>query len=177
MHQSVLLHECAIALQKGGARKALGHLLHLRVREGEPHLAHLARGKEAVDELDVGAQEAHILHACSHCLLGSRPHACSLDIHSDIVLVGEHPSQPHRVFASSAAQLEHDGLVVVEEVGVPLPLQVKPVGLENRKWTLHHQRIGCHVGKLSQLSLAHAYLLIVYEAVPMFCPSAKMSTR
>ena len=58
-------------------------------------------GKEAGYTLDVCAQKGHVFHSFLQCCLGSMPHARSLDIDSDEVLLRETSSQSDSVFTTS----------------------------------------------------------------------------
>ena len=50
----------AVKLHEPCGSEALAHLAHLWVGERNPYFAHFAGSEEAVDELDVGAEECHI---------------------------------------------------------------------------------------------------------------------
>ena len=158
--EAAVLQEAAVSLQKVGGGQALGHLFHLRVAEGEPDFGHLARRKEAVDKLDVRAQEGHVGHALAQRLGGTGPHARALDVDAYEVLVRKKPAQPHGIFAAAAAQLQHDGVVVVKEVRAPAPLQGKMLGLGG-VYGLKHVRIGRHVGKFGKFVFAHVALFFL----------------
>ena len=93
MHESSVYEEAAVSLHKICAGETLARILHLRVAEGEPYLLHLARGEEAVDYLDVGAQESGGFGVLPPELLCSGVHARSLDVDSDEIYVGEHARQ------------------------------------------------------------------------------------
>ena len=95
----------------------------LRVGEGDPQLRDLAFGEETVDELDPCAEESDVLHAAFRCGLGAAPHPGPLDVDADVVAVGVALGQRHGVFALSAPEFEHDGVVVVEEIGIPMPFE------------------------------------------------------
>ena len=117
--------EPAVALQKPGGGESLARILHLRVAEGEPYLLHLAPGEEVVYDFDVGTQEGHVLQPFLQGLRSPRPHACSLDVDADEVDVGKHLGQSDGVFALAAAQLQHDGVLIVEVLFSPVALHLK----------------------------------------------------
>ena len=123
MDEAAVLKEMAVAGEEVGAGEALRGLLHLRVGEGEPYFLHFAGGEEVVDDLDVRAQEGDILQTFLQRLRGTAPHARTFDIHADEVAVGVAPRQPHGILAAAAAQLQHDGVVVLEELLAPTATQ------------------------------------------------------
>ena len=90
MHDAVGFEKRGIALQESRGGESLGHLLHLRVGEGNPYLVHFAGSKEAIDNLYIGTQERHIGHTLPQRVCSSRPHTGTLDIYSYKVLVGTH---------------------------------------------------------------------------------------
>ena len=156
VNASAVAEELPVSCQKIGGGQALCGFLHLRIAERQPQLAHFAGGKEAVDEFDLGAQEGHVGHASLQRLGGSVPHTCSLDVHADEVLFRKEPSEPHGVFAASAAQFQDDRVVVVKEIRVPFPAQGKGIGFDIAlKGRFKHMGISGHIGKLGQFVLAH----------------------
>ena len=64
-----------ITVHKEGACEALARVLHLWVAKREPYLAHLALSEEAVNDLDVRAQERHVGQSLIESLCGACPHA------------------------------------------------------------------------------------------------------
>jgi hypothetical protein len=124
-----------------------GSLLHLRVGEGEPDFAHLVGSEEAVDNLDVRAQEGHVLQPVAENFGGAAPHAGPLDVHADEVLVGIESCQPHGIFAASAAQFQHDGIRVLEETACPTAPHFAGHVLGHRIRIFKHVRIIPHISK------------------------------
>lgn len=53
-------------------------------------------------------------------------------------LSGNRPGQPHGVFPLAAAQLEHYGVVIAEEIGPPLSLERESLLLKAREGILQH---------------------------------------
>ena len=166
VNQSVIYKETAVPLHEVGAGQPLGGLLHLGVGEGEPDFTHLAWGEEAVDNLDVGAQEGHVGHACFSRLLGPAPHARPLDIHPDEVFSGKETSQPHSVFPASAAQLQHDGVVVLEEAFVPCSPHLKRYIVHHREGVFKHMWECRHIRKFCQFSFTHWFVMIFVILIP-----------
>ena len=122
-------------------------MLHLRVREGEPYLLHLVLVEEAVYNLDIGAQESHVLQPFVQSLLGSRPHARALDVHAYEVDVGIFAGQPYGIFTASAAQFEHYRVGVVEVHVAPMPLHLKRHVVYDRERILKHVLKRFHIRK------------------------------
>ena len=89
---------------------------------------------------------------------------------------GDVLSKSYGIFATTAPKLKHDGIRVVEEVFVPMAAQRELLLHDGCHWALHNKRVLRHLGKLCQFTFAH-YLSNEKCVVPMFCPSAKMSTR
>ena len=148
MDSAAVFQELAVAFHEVGGRKAFGGFLHLRVGEREPYLAHFARSEEAVYDFDVGTQEGDIFHARLQGLGSSRPHACPFDIYADEILVGKHASQSHRVLSTAAAQLQHNRIIVLEKLLMPVALHLKRHVVYRRVRIFKHVRITCHIGKL-----------------------------
>ena len=88
MDDAVVDEEAAVALHEVRRCQPLAGVLHLGVAERQPYFLHFARGKEAVDNLDVGTQESHVSKSLLQSLCGSRPHAGSLDVDTYEVHVG-----------------------------------------------------------------------------------------
>ena len=147
--------ELAIAIHEPGGREALAWVLHLRVGEGKPYLLHLARSEEALDDLDVGAQEGYILQSLVEGLCGPSPHTGSLDIDTDEVHVGVELGQLYGVFTLATTQLQNDGVLVVEVLLVPVTLHIKRNMLHYRVRVLEHVLISLHVGEFRQLAFSH----------------------
>ena len=95
----------------------------LRIGKGDPDFVHLVFGEQAVDELHARAQEARIGDLPLGDALRAAPHAGALDVDADIVARRVVFGQRHGVFALAAAQLQYDGVVVVEKVAAPAPLE------------------------------------------------------
>ena len=148
MDSAAVFQELAVAFHEVGGRKAFGGFLHLRVGEREPYLAHFAWSEEAVYDFDVGTQEGNILHARLQGLGSSRPHARPFDIHANEILVGKHASQSHRVLSTAAAQLQHNRIIVLEKLLMPVALHLKRHVVHRRVRIFKHVRITRHIGKL-----------------------------
>ena len=73
--------------------------------------------------VDAGTQERHVLQSLLVALLQSTPDAGAFDVDADIVDLGMHARQPDGIFALATAQLQHDGVIVMEKLLVPLALQ------------------------------------------------------
>ena len=149
MDDATIDEELAIALHEIGRGKALAGILHLRVAEGEPDLLYLVGGEEALDDLDVGTEEGHILQSFVEGLGGSCPHAGSLDVDTDEVHVGVELGELHRIFALATAQFEHDGVLIVEVLLVPVPFHLKRHVFHYRIGVLEDTIVCFHVRKLS----------------------------
>ena len=117
--------ELAIAVHEVGGREALARILHLGVGEGEPYLLYLVRSEEALDDLDIGTQEGDILQTLLEGLSSSRPHACSLDVDTNEVDVRVELGELYGIFSLATAEFEHNGVVIVEILLVPMALHVK----------------------------------------------------
>lgn len=83
--------------------QALGHLLHLRVGEGDPDLIHFARSEEARQGLDLPTQEGYIRHPSFVRSLSSRPDTRPLDVYSDEVLLGVELTQTYGILPLTTA--------------------------------------------------------------------------
>ena len=68
--------------------------------------------------------EGHIVQAFVAGLGQAAPHAGTFDVNADVIDFGMHPGQSDGVFTLAAAQLQHDGMVVMEKLG-PLAFQRK----------------------------------------------------
>ena len=148
MHDAAILQETAIALQEIRARQSLAGILHLRVAERQPDLAHLVGSEEAVDDLNVRAQEGHILQALLQRHLRSRPHAGTLDVDTDEVHLWIQSRQLHRVLPFAAAQLQHDGVVVLEIVLMPTARHLERPLFNHAERILEHILERLHLRKL-----------------------------
>ena len=95
----------------------------MRVRESDPNLGHFVLAEEMFDLVDAGTQERHILKAFLVTLLQTAPDTCAFDVDTYIINVAVGAGQTEGVLAFATTQLQHDGVVVMEEVGVPLALQ------------------------------------------------------
>ena len=98
-------------------------LTWMRVREGDPNLGHFVLGEEMLDLVDAGTKERHILQAFLVRLLQTTPDACAFDVDTYIINVTMGTGQADGIFSLATTKLQDDGVVVVEEVGMPLPLQ------------------------------------------------------
>ena len=85
MNDASVDKKTAITLHEVCTGETLAHILHLRIAEREPNLLHLVRTEEAVDDLDVGAKECHILKSVVKSLRCTCPHTCALDVDTDEV--------------------------------------------------------------------------------------------
>ena len=149
----------AVTLHEIRRRETLAGILHLRVGEGEPDLLHLVLGEESLDDLDVGAEESHILQSFVDGLGGPCPHAGSFDVDADEVDVGVALGKFHSVFPFAAAELQHNGILVVEILLVPMTLHIKGNMFHYRIRVLEHVLIGIHIGELRQLAFSHALFI------------------
>ena len=95
----------------------------MRGGEGDPNLSHFILGEEMLDLVDAGTEKRHIIQAFLVRLLQSAPDAGAFDVDTYIINITMGTSQTDGVLTFAATQLQHDGVVVVEEVGMPLPLQ------------------------------------------------------
>ena len=98
-------------------------LAWMRVGEGDPNLGHFILGEEMLDLVDASTEERHILQAFLVRLLQTTPDAGAFDVDTYIINVAMGTGQADGVFPLATTQLEHDGVVVMEEVGMPLALQ------------------------------------------------------
>ena len=155
MDDTAGLEGLEVAQEEARGSQALRHLLHLRIGEGNPDLVHLPRGEEAPKGLDLTAQEGHIAHPCLMRSLSPRPDACPLDVHADEVLLRIDLCEAYGVLALATAQLEDDGMIVVEEILSPASLQREGLLLEASKGVLEDMGEGLHLGELRQLILSH----------------------
>ena len=95
-----------------------------------------------------------------------------LTVRSAAIIISHHLPIPND-FESTAIWILKSPSV---RIAMPSATQRKLI-LHNRSHrTLHHKRVLCHFRELCQLSFAH-YFSKEKLVVPMFCPSAKMSTR
>ena len=147
--------ELAIAIQEIGAGESLAGVLHLGVGEGEPYLLHLARSEKTFYNLDVGAQKGHVLQSLFGCLCGSRPHASSFDVDTNEVDVRIELGQFYGIFSLATAQLQDDGVLVMEILLMPVTLHIKRNMLHYRIGVLEHVLISLHVGEFRQLAFSH----------------------
>ena len=157
MNKSSVCKEAAVASKEIRRGEAFGGFLHLRVGEGEPDLLHLARSEEAVDNLDVCAQESYVLQPFLQRLCGTAPHTRTLDIHPDEVAVGITAGQPHSILSASAAQLQDYRVVVLEEILTPAPTHLTHNVFELPHRKFEDVRVGCHIGKLGQFPFTHGF--------------------
>ena len=148
MNDTVRFEELPIPFHKIGRSKPLGRLLHLRVGERKPYLAHFAFGKEPFDDFNVRAQECHILHSGLQRLRCPRPHTGSFNIYRNKVLFRKHLPQTDRIFSPSTAQFEHNRMIVLEKLLVPISLHVKRHVIYCRIRIFEHVRVTRHIGKL-----------------------------
>ena len=159
MNESIVGQKAAIAFEKVGGSESFGHLLHLRIGEREPNFSDFAGCKELVDEFDVRTEKSHVVHAFVVGCCCPAPHACAFDIHPDKIFVGEEFAESHAVFASSAAEFEHDGVLVFEEVTVPFPAQRVGGSVRCLERCFDYVGIGGHFGKLGELVLTHGLIV------------------
>ena len=96
--------------------------LELGIGKGDPDFGDLALGEKPSQELHTRAQKPYVGHPSLGRSLGTAPHASPLDVDADVVAQRIALGQSDGVFALAAAQLQHDGPVVLEEVAVPVPL-------------------------------------------------------
>ena len=165
------VHEGAVALEvdesvggeyllverhEAGRGEPLAHLLHLRVGEGNPDFRHLARSEEAVDQFDVGPQEGYILYSLLERLFGAAPHAGPLDVDADKVLLRKATGQPYGIFALAATQLEHDGVVVLEEGFAPFAPHLEPFFLQQAEGVLEHVGVSLQIVEFFQFIFSHS---------------------
>ena len=155
MNESAIAKELPVSFKEEGAGEALRDLFHLRVGEGEPYLANLVGTKETLDELDVCAEESYVLHARLQGFLCSCPHSSSFDVNANEVLVWHLLPKSDCIFASTTTQFEHNRVLIVEEVFVPMSSKGEVFLHDCRHRAFHHKRVLCHFGKLGKLSFAH----------------------
>lgn len=82
MDEATINKEMAITFEKPGAGEPFAWILHLRVTEGEPYLAHLVPVEEPVYDFYVSPEESHISKSLFEGLGSSSPHSCAFDIDS-----------------------------------------------------------------------------------------------
>ena len=148
VNQAVRSQELTISVHEVSGSKSLGSLLHLRIGEGQPNFTHFAFGKEAVNDFDVCTEKSHILQSFIQGISSTGPHAGTLDIDSDEVLVGVHASQAHGVFAASTSQFKHNRMIVLKEVTIPIALHIERYIVDYRIRVFEHVRIIPHICKL-----------------------------
>ena len=165
--------ELAIALHEIGGRETLAGILHLRVAEGEPDLLYLVFCEETVDDLDVRTEEGDVLQSFVEGLSGPRPHAGSFDIHPDEVHLGIELGKFHRVFSLAAPEFEHDGILILEILFVPLALHIKRNMFHYRKGVLEHVLVCFHVGEFRQFAFAQSLTFLLFT----FTQSQPLSSR
>ena len=156
-HHPAVGHNLAVKSHEACAGEAFGDLFHLRIGEGDPQLANLTGGKEAVEQFNLGAQESHVFQPEVAGLGGAGVHARALDVYSDEILVGIELRQSYRVLTLAAAQLKDDGIVVSEKLLPPSAQRkrVKALFLQAPVGVLKNQVDGFHLGELAQFILAH----------------------
>ena len=132
VEDAVGTNDFSVTLQKLRRSEAVPRIAHALARmwvgEGDPNLGNLVLTKEMLDLVDTGAEKRHILHAFLVRLLQAAPNAGTLDVDTYIIYITMGAGQTDGVFAFAATQLQHDGIVVVEEVGVPFSLQWEAFG-------------------------------------------------
>ena len=57
------------------------------------------------------------------CIFGTLPQACPLDVNSNKILVGKFLRQGYSIFTFTAAKLQNNRVVVLEDLFSPFPLQ------------------------------------------------------
>ena len=150
-------HETAVPLEEHLGRDALCPflVLGLGIGEGQPDLVDFTGRKEVVDELNLGAQEGHVVQALLHARLGTAPETVSLDVHTDEVPLGVPAGEAHGVFPLAATEFQCDGMLVSEDAAGPLaPVQARTVhdGLDVRLEHVGKSRI---LLPLPELVFAH----------------------
>ena len=148
MNRAAVDKKVTIALQEESRSETLAGILHLWVGESEPDLLYLILGKETVDDFDIRAKERHILESFMKGLSGSCPHSGTLDVNAYEVYVRVALCQSDSILSLAAAELEDDGVVVMEKLLPPVSFHVKWHVFHYRKGVLEHVLIGCHVGEL-----------------------------
>ena len=148
MDHSPIHQEMAVAVHEVGGGEALTRILHLRVAEGEPDLLHLILPEETIDNLDICAQESHVLESFVQGLCSTGPHAGALDIHTHEVHLRVELGQLHGILTLAASQLQYDGVVIVEILFIPVTFHLErdvghhPIGV------LKDILVSLHIGKL-----------------------------
>ena len=164
MDQSSVRKNQAVALHEVRGGETLGGFLHLRVRKSDPDFRDFIGKKEVWKHLNIDAQEGRILQAEGFGLFGSGPHTCTLDVDSQEILPGITCGQSDRIFSVSAAQFEHDGMVVAKHL-VPMSCQcvlavtqfAVVLLLQLLRTALEDMVEGLHLCKFLQLILSHYY--------------------
>ena len=110
MDDAAVNEESAVAVHEIGAGQSLAGVLHLRVAERQPYLLHLILPEEAVDNLNVRAQEGHILQPLLQGFGGTCPHTCALDVNTNEIHVREESCQSYGIFSLAASQFQYDGV-------------------------------------------------------------------
>ena len=177
MNNSRRFHDLLIPLHEESRGKTLGGFLHLRVTESNPDFVDFFSTEERSDELDIGTQERYILQSFRLRLFGTRPHACSFDIHADEVLVRVFLRQTYRIFPSAAAELQHDRVVIVEIPFMPMPCQVIyylaiyqfSIFIERRRSKLEDIGESLHLSELFQFILTHNISILISFCLNDYC--------
>lgn len=148
VNQSARLHDVGIAIQETRGSKSFRDLLHLGVAEGDPNLRHFVGCKELLDEFDVSAYKGYVGELFLQCSRSTCPHSCALDVDADEVLFGITSSKTNGVFALTATQFEHNGMLVVEVIFMPTSLQRESSSLQLLERILKAVGITGHIGEL-----------------------------
>ena len=159
-----------VQLEETSRGQALALFLHLRVGEGNPYLGHLAGREERLEQFDGRAQEGDVLQPEFLCPRSACPHAGTLDVDADVVAAGVAHGKVDGVFALAAAQLEHDGVVVVEKVSVPVAAQGKSLLAEHGEGILEHEGNFLHVGEFCEFVLCHGIMRLLGKGGVPKCP-------
>ena len=138
VHLAAISQEVTVALEEICGGEALARILHLRVTEREPDLLHLILSEEAVNDLDVGTEEGYVGQSFFQCLLGTGVHAGSLDVDTHEVDVRIEAGQTDGVLALATAELQDDGIGVVEIGVAPMPLHGEWFVADDTKRILEH---------------------------------------
>ena len=127
IEDAIVADDFTVAVEELGRSEAVpciaSAFTQMRVGEGDPYLGYLVLTEEMLYLVDASTQERHILQSFLVALLQPTPDARAFDVDADIVDFGMHACQPDGILALAAAQLQHDGIVVVEKLLVPLALQ------------------------------------------------------
>jgi hypothetical protein len=127
IEDAIVADDFTVAVEELGRSEAVpciaSAFTQMRVGEGDPYLGYLVLTEEMLNLVDAGTQERHVLQSFLVALLQSTPDARAFDVDTYIINVAMGTSQANGIFSLATTKLQDDRVVVVEEIGMPLPLQ------------------------------------------------------